>query len=164
MSLNQSFIPEFEQESKSTRKILERVPVEKPDWKPHKKSTALGYLAVHVAELHGWPDGVLSSDELDFAKIDYKPRVASSTSELMSIFEENYSKGLGAIKNATDEMLMSNWTMRNGEKVFFSAPRIAVIRSCMNHIVHHRAQLGVYLRLLNVPLPSIYGPSADEQM
>ena len=164
MALNQSLIPEFEQEAKSTRKILERVPLEKSAWKPHPKSTALGQLAVHVAELHGWPGSMLSSNELDFAKIDYKPSTANTTSELIDVFEANYSKGLNSIKNATDEMLLQNWTLRNGERIFFTLPRITVIRTGFNHIYHHRAQLGVYLRLLDIPLPFIYGPTADEPM
>lgn len=165
MSLNQSFISEFEQEAKSTKKVLERVPIEKADWKPHEKSMSLARLATHVAELPSWLDVTLNSDELDFAKVEYKPRIAASSAELIHIFEENYSKGLKAIKNATDEVLMSNWTMRNGEQIFFTLPKIAVIRSTVyNHLYHHRAQLGVYLRLLNVPLPAIYGPTADEPM
>lgn len=165
MSLNQSFISELEQESKSTRKVLERVPIEKADWKPHEKSMTLGRLSTHVAELPNWLDVTLNSDELDFAKVEYKPRIAATSAELINIFEENYSKGMKAIKNATDEVLMSNWTLRNGETIYFTLPKIAVVRSTVyNHLYHHRAQLGVYLRLLNVPLPAIYGPTADEPM
>jgi uncharacterized damage-inducible protein DinB len=165
MPLNQSFITELEQEAKSTRKILERVPIEKAGWKPHEKSMSIGRLATHVAELTGWVTSVLNSDEMDFAKIEYKPRIATTSAELLEIFEENYSKGMESLKNATDENLLKNWTLRNGEQIYFTLPKIAVIRSVgYNHLYHHRGQLTVFLRLNNIPLPGIYGPTADEPM
>lgn len=165
MSINQSFISELEQEAKATKKVLERVPLDKPDWKPHEKSMALGRLATHVAEIPGWVTSTLAADELDFAKFDYKPRIATNTDELIQIFEENRSKGLDSLKNAKDEEFTKNWTMRNGEQIYFTLPKIAVLRTfAYNHLYHHRAQLTVYLRLLNVPLPYIYGPTADEPM
>ena len=165
MQLNQSLISELESESKSTRKILERVPLEKAGWKPHEKSTPLGRLATHIAELQGRIDLILNTDEHDFAKTGYSYKVAASSKELLGIFEENCSKSLNALRSATDESFNKNWTLRNGEKIFFSLPKLTAIRSSVfNHIYHHRAQLGVYLRLLEVPLPSIYGPTADEPM
>ncbi len=165
MPVNQSFIAELEEEAKSTRKVLERVPVEKSDWKPHEKSMPLGRLATHVAELPGWITSVLSTDEMDFAKIEYKPKIAKTTAELLEIFEDNYSKGLKSLKDAKDEDFFKNWTLRNGEQIYFTLPKIAVIRSVgYNHLYHHRGQLTVFLRLNDVPLPGIYGPTADEPM
>jgi len=164
MSLNQLLIAEFEQESKSTKKILERVPFDNPGWKPHEKSMPLGRLATHIADLPKIIFAAVNLDEMDFVKSDYVPRVASSSSELISIFEENYVKGMNALKNADDDNLMKNFTLRRGERIIFTQPKIRAIRSYLNHIYHHRAQLGVYLRLLNVPLPSTYGPTADEPM
>lgn len=165
MPINQSLITELEQESKATKRLLERVPIEKSDWKPHTKSMTLGRLATHVAELPGWISTALDTDELDFAKIEYKPRIAKSNSELIEIFNENLTKGLESLKKATDEDFMKNWTMRNGEQVFFTLPKIAVLRStAYNHLYHHRGQLTVFLRLNDVPLPGIYGPTADEPM
>ena len=165
MSLNQSFIKELENEAKQTRKVLERVPLDKADWKPHEKSMALGRLATHVAEISGYITSTLDADEMDFAKMDYKPRIAKSTSELLAIFEENYNKGMESLKNATDEKMLSNWTMRNGEHVYFTMPKIVVVRSfAFNHLYHHRGQLTVFLRLNDVPLPGVYGPTADEPM
>jgi uncharacterized damage-inducible protein DinB len=165
MPLNEAFIAELEQEAKGTRKLLERVPIEKSDWKPHEKSMSLGRLASHVAEISGWITTTLSTDELDFAKIDYKPVVAGSTAELLEIFEKNHSKAVESLKNAKDEDFMKNWTLRNGEQVYLTMPKIAVLRSfAYSHQIHHRGQLTVYLRLNSVQLPGIYGPTADEQM
>lgn len=165
MPLNEGFIKELEQEAKSTRKVLERVPIEKADWKPHEKSMSIGRLATHVAELSGWVATVLSSDELDFAKIEYKPRIAANSKELIEIFEENYSKAMESLKNASDENFFKDWTLRNGEQIYFTLPKISVIRSIgYNHLYHHRGQLTVFLRLNDVPLPGIYGPTADEPM
>lgn len=164
MAINESFISELEQEAKSTRKILERVPADKPDWKPHEKSMKLGSLATHVAELPGWVSMTLDQDELDFAKMDYKPTILKSTEQLLKIFDDNVEKAMKSLKNAPDEKFKKNWTMKNGELVYFTLPKEAVLRSfSFNHSYHHRAQLGVYLRLLGIPLPGIYGPTADEK-
>jgi uncharacterized damage-inducible protein DinB len=165
MSLNQSFLDELEREARPTRKMLELVPLEKADWAPHKKSTPLGRLATHIAELPGWTSVTLDYRELDFAKSEYKPRIAESNSELINIYEENLEKAEKSLKNTDDEVFSEEWTLRNGEQVYFTLPKIIVLRStCFNHLIHHRAQLGVYLRLLDVPLPGIYGPTADEPM
>lgn len=164
MPINESFITELEHEAKPTRKLLERVPLEKFGWKPHEKSTQLGSLAFHVAEIPGWTDFTLNASELDFAKSNYKPATTGTTEELIRSFEENYQKAIKALKDAPDERFAENWTLRKGETIFFTLPKIAVLRTfSYNHWYHHRAQLGVYLRLLNVPLPYIYGPTADEQ-
>jgi len=165
MPINESFIAELKHELVPTRKILERVPIDKPDWKPHPKSTSLGRLATHIAEIPGWTAATLDHDELDFSKIDYKQRVANSTDELLHILDENSEKAMTALKNAPDGRFMENWTLRNGDKIFFTMPKIAVLRSfSYSHWIHHRAQLGVYLRLLDIPIPNMYGPTADEPM
>ena len=165
MGLNQTIIAELQQEANTTRKLLERVPEGALGWKPHEKSMTLARLASHVAELCGFIELILKQDELDFASGDYKPFVATNVAELLERFDKNISTAKDLLKSATDEQLMKSWRMRQGERVFFELPRIAVIRSmALNHVIHHRGQLSVYLRLQDVPLPSIYGPSADEPM
>jgi uncharacterized damage-inducible protein DinB len=165
MGINESFIAELQQESAKTRKLLERVPLDKPDWKPHEKSMPIGRLATHVAELLGWVTVTLEQDELDFAKYDYKPRIAKDTKELLSILDDNVNKAMKSLNDSPDGRFAENWTLRTGEQVYFTLPKATVLRSfSFNHHIHHRAQLGVYLRLLNVPLPNMFGPTADEQM
>jgi len=165
MGMNEVFIAEMQQEAASTRKLLERVPMDKADWTPHPKSMKLGNLAHHVSELLGWTMVTLDQDELDFAKWEYKPVVPKTTEELLKNFDEQVEKSLACIKKADDAKFMENWTMRHGEKIFFTLPKAAVLRSFVfNHEYHHRAQLGVYLRMLDIPLPSMYGPTADETM
>ncbi|MGB7070114.1 MAG: DinB family protein [Pyrinomonadaceae bacterium] len=158
-----ALIAEMEQEAATTRKCLERVPTDKFAWKPHEKSMAFGQLAVHVAEMFGWTPPTLQQSELDFAKIDYKPFEPATTDDLLEYFDKNVAEALDVLRNTSDETYLENWTMRNGETVYFTLPKIATMRSfVMNHIVHHRGQLSVYLRLNDIPVPSIYGPSADE--
>lgn len=165
MAINESFIAELEMEAASTMRLLERVPLNKASWKPHEKSMSLGRLATHIAEIPGWNSVTLDQDELDFATMDYKPTVAASTEELLGILNENVQKAMASLKNAPDARFMENWTMRMGDIIYLTLPKIAVLRSfSYNHWYHHRGQLGVYLRLLDVPLPGIYGPTADEQM
>jgi uncharacterized damage-inducible protein DinB len=165
MSISETFIAELEQEAATTKKILERVPLDKPDWKPHEKSMSLGRLATHVAELPNWVGASLDYDELDFAKSDHKPLVVKSTEELTALHDKNIADAVACLKKYPDEHFAKTWKLRNGETIYFELPKAAVIRSFVfNHIIHHRAQLGVYLRLLGVPLPGSYGPSADEQV
>jgi uncharacterized damage-inducible protein DinB len=165
MSLKDPIIAEFQQEAKITRRLLERVPQDALGWKPHEKSMTMERLAVHITELYGWPSIVLTSNELDFSKMDYKAPAIGGASELPALFDSNVSKALDLLKNLTDEQLLKTWKLRAGDTVYFEMPRLAVIRSMvLNHTIHHRGQLSVYLRLRNVPLPSIYGPSADETM
>ena len=164
MPINEPLIAELQQEASTTRKILERVPLDNPDWKPHEKSMVIGRLAVHVAELPNWINATLEHDELDFAKSEYNPPVAKSGAELVEMLDKNVAAAMEILKKSSDEHFMTNWTLRNGEEIYFTMPKINVLRSMVyNHIIHHRAQLGVYLRLLGVPLPGSYGPSADEQ-
>lgn len=161
MNLSTVFAEELQREAVATRKMLERVPQDALDWKPHEKSMSLGRLAGHVAELPGMVVPILTMDEMDFA--GRKPFVASSASELVEKFDENVAAAVESLKDQSDEHLMKTWRMLSGGKVFFEMPRVAFIRTVMlNHLMHHRGQLSVYLRLRDVPLPSVYGPTADE--
>lgn len=165
MSLGQIVAMELEQEAISTRKMLERIPADKLTWKPHEKSMTLDALAGHIVNMVGWTKVTLKEDELDFAKMDYKPPTYTDASQLVEEFDKNLAESLETLANTTDETMASNWTLRNGEQVFFTMPKAVTLRSfVMNHVIHHRGQLAVYLRLLDVPVPSVYGPSADEQM
>ena len=161
--LSQSIIPELKQEGAQTKKILEKVPFDKWQWKPHEKSMALGRLASHVAELPKWITMCINTDELDFSKRGYTANVFESREQLLQHLDQNVQEALATLEKATDAQLLENWTLRNGEHVIFSMPKIAVIRSmAMNHMIHHRGQLSVFLRLLDIPVPGMYGPSADE--
>ena len=161
--LSAAFLAELDNEAKVTRSVLERVPADKFDWKPHDKSMTFGRLASHVAEMFGWTGSTLTSDSLDFATMEYTPFEPKSTEELLAFFDEHIAKAKATLGETSDETFMTNWTMRNGEQEYFTMPKVAVMRSfVMNHIIHHRGQLSVYLRLNDIPVPSIYGPSADE--
>lgn len=165
MNLSQPIIAELEREAATTRKMLERVPEDAFSWKPHEKSMPLGRLAGHVAELHSMFRAILTQEELDFAAGNYEPFAPANVSELLETFDRNVAEAVELLKAQTDEALLRPWRMRRGEQVFFEMPRVAVIRSmALNHIFHHRGQLSVYLRLRDVPLPSVYGPTADEPM
>jgi uncharacterized damage-inducible protein DinB len=154
---------EFDRESDITRKFLERIPIDKFDWKPHEKSMSLKNLVVHIAELPQWAEMALNTKELDFAKMDYTPTPVSNQDELLALFEESYNKGREALNEADEEDLLPEWTMRNGDQVLMVMTKYEVIRLSLDQTTHHRAQLGVYLRLLDIPVPASYGPTADEQ-
>jgi uncharacterized damage-inducible protein DinB len=161
--LSQSIIPELKQEGAQTKKILEKVPFDQWQWKPHQKSMALGRLASHVAELPKWITMCINTDELDFSKRGYKANVFESREQLLQHLDQNVQEALATLEKTTDAQLLENWTLRNGEHVIFTMPKIAVIRSmAMNHMIHHRGQLSVFLRLMDIPVPGMYGPSADE--
>lgn len=166
MALIHALLPEFDHEMANTRKTLERVPEDKFGWKPHEKSTSMGGLAVHLAQLPSLGERALTVDSLDVNPPDgngYKPPEVNTRQELLALFDKNVASARAAIARASDEQLLQTWSLLNGGKVIFSLPRVGVLRSfLMNHSIHHRAQLGVYLRLNDVPVPSIYGPSADE--
>jgi uncharacterized damage-inducible protein DinB len=163
MSIAQSLLPEFEHEFATLRKTLERIPDGRWDYTPHAKSMNLGRLSGHLAELGGWVNATLEKDELDFAKEPYAPFTPTSTAGLVAKLDATVAKARVALAGASDTDLMKPWSLRQGEQIFFTMPKIAVLRSfVMNHMIHHRAQLGVYLRLNDVPVPSTYGPSADE--
>jgi len=165
MSISQSLLPEFDQEMANTRKTLERVPDDKLGWKPHPKSMAMGDLAQHIATMVGWSVDTMAKDSFDVAPggQPYQPPKLGSRQEILSAFDNGVAKARAAIGGASDEQFMKPWSLLNNGKPMMTMPRIAVIRGfVMNHTIHHRAQLGVYLRLNDLPVPSIYGPSADE--
>lgn len=161
-----SLTNEYTHECAGTRKILERVPMDKLSWKPHEKSMALEFLATHIAEIPEWVPLTIEQSELDFAKQPYQAKRITTTEELLKIHDDATAAALLSIKNTTADVLKNEtWTMRNGETVYFTMPKIAVLRSfAFNHIYHHRGQLTVYLRLLGVPVPGMYGPTADDKM
>lgn len=162
MSQIPSLLQEMNQEAETTRKMLSRIPDDKYDWKPHEKSMTIRQLATHIAELPTWVSITLNTSELDFAKEPYNPTPINNTKELLELFEKSLEDGRTRLSKATDEELIPNWTMRNGEEIYNVSSKREVIRMSYSQIVHHRAQMGVYLRLLNIPIPGSYGPSADE--
>ncbi|MBV8251983.1 MAG: DinB family protein [Chitinophaga sp.] len=153
---------EMEQEAVTTRKMLQRVPSDKLDWAPHEKSMPMGKLATHIAELTGWVPMTLNTSELDFANNDYKHVTVTNNAELMEYFESNLVAGREALAKAQESQLPEHWVLRNGDTIIEEYNKQEVIRMAYCQIVHHRAQLGVYLRLLDIPIPGSYGPSADE--
>lgn len=156
-------IAEMEQEAVSARQCLERIPADKFGWKPHEKSMSFIRLASHVAEMFGWTPSTLQHKELDFSKIEYKPFEPATTADLVEYLDKNVAEAIDTLRNTSDEVFFENWTMRNGEQIYFTMPKAVVMRSfVLNHIVHHRGQLSVYLRLNDIPVPALYGPSADE--
>ena len=162
MNFSKSFLAELQYESANTRKLLELIPFDKGDFKPHEKSMTLKRLAVHVAEITGWWKECVLHDELDFSKGDHKPKEINSVEELLAFHDMLVANAVKIVSEATDEQFMQPWTMRNGEIIYFTMPKAAVCRSwCLNHLYHHRGQLTVYLRLLGIPLPGMYGPTAD---
>jgi uncharacterized damage-inducible protein DinB len=162
MTMIEMFLKEMDEEAKTTRKMLERVPDDKYDWKPHEKSMTLQRLSTHLAELPSWVNMAINTDELDFNANAYVPKVVKNNKELMDLFEKSLAEGRSALEKAKDDILPKIWVMRNGEKIISKRTKTEVIRMTYSQIVHHRAQLGVFLRLLNVPIPGSYGPSADE--
>lgn len=163
MAIIEMFLKEMEQESATTRKMLERVPADKYDWQPHPKSMSLRRLATHVAELPSWVSIALTTDELDFATSPYQPVQVKNTAELIKHFEQSLAEGKGELGQADEQQLTKPWTLRNGDEIYSVSTKGDTIRMSLSQIIHHRAQLGVYLRLLNIPIPGSYGPSADEQ-
>ena len=162
MPLADALLPEFDHEMTVTRKLLERVPEGQFDWKPHQKSMSLGQLAQHVATSPRWGTVTMSQDSFDLANNDGPP-IATTRTELLSLFDEHVRNARAALVGKGDGELTAPWTLKRAGSVIFSMPKTAVWRSfVMSHLIHHRAQLGVYLRMHDVPLPSVYGPSADE--
>jgi uncharacterized damage-inducible protein DinB len=163
MTTSQTIALDFDEEMINTRKLLERVPIDDAhrSYQPHPKSMKLDRLATHVAELPSWMKMALETEVLDMPP-GFKPRIAASTPELLDIFEKSVETGRAAIDAATDEDMQKDWTFKFAGKTIFSSPRTQVIRSFINHLVHHRAQLGVYLRMNDIAIPGMYGPSADD--
>jgi hypothetical protein len=164
MTISEALLPEFDQEMTNTRKTLARVP-EKPDFVPHPKSMPLGKLAPHVAELGGFGLSVLTTPQLDFSAGSYKPLPFESAEQLVRVFDDGAAKVREALIGTADNAWEENWKLAFQGKTIFEGPRFLAYREMfLNHLVHHRAQLGVYLRLNGVPVPAIYGPSADEPL
>ena len=162
MTISQTLLPEFDQEMGPTRKLLERVPDDKGPWKPHPKSFPLGHLAQLVSWMPGWITTTLGGTFLDLAtggRYSFEP-----TATLLAGFDKNVREAKAAIAAARDSDFDVLWSLKHGTRVLFTAPRGVVVRQHISHLIHHRGQLTVYLRLLDVPIPSIYGPTADERM
>lgn len=163
MNALDALIREFEKEIKTTRKMLAVVPADKFDWAPHEKSMKLGVLATHVAEIPTWFGMILNTDELDFEKEPYTPKEFTSNAELLAYFEACAANGLRDLNAGKSVDLEKIWTIRNGEMIFSADSKWDSLRHSMSQVIHHRAQVGVFLRLLNIPIPGSYGPSADDQ-
>ncbi|MCC6287828.1 MAG: hypothetical protein IT249_08085 [Chitinophagaceae bacterium] len=164
MALGTSMAAELKHEASNTRKILSRIPEAHFDWKPHEKSMTIGRLASHIAELTLWAGLITNANEFDFAKTAFNRCKATNSKELLEAFEQNLEQAVAVLQSAADETLNENWILCRGEIVVVNLPKKVALRTMlMNHIIHHRGQLSVYLRLLNIPVPGMYGPSADEK-
>lgn len=161
MSFSDTLLPEFDQEMATTRRLLERVPGDKAAWKPHQKSFSMGHLAQLVAWMPGWITQTLKGTEINLA--GSSPYSLESTETLVAMFDKNVQEAHEAIAATKDSDLGVTWSLKRGDEILFTAPRGVVVRQHVNHLIHHRGQLSVYLRLVDVPLPSIYGPTADEK-
>ena len=161
MTFIEFFRQQFMDEATTTRKMLDRVPEDHLTYRPHPKSMDMKRLVTHIADLPGWISMTLNSDEIDFAQ-PYEQPVINSHSDLMSYFERRYQEGLATLIPDNEKQLGKPWTLRNGNKIYATNPKIDVLRMSLSQQIHHRAQLGVYLRLLDIPIPGSYGPSADE--
>lgn len=165
MAINQAFLGELQHENNTTKRLFERIPDEKLAWKPHDKSWTMGELASHIAEMGQWIQTTITQPELDFATGQYQPFKGQSMEEITKKHDENMAEAMKTIQGASDEVMMTPWKMRNGEQVILDMPRAAVLRgTILNHLYHHRGQLSVYMRMNDIPLPPMYGPTADEQL
>lgn len=163
MTLIEFFRQQFIEEGETTRKMLSRVPNDQWEYAPHPKSMKMKSLTVHIADLPGWVHLVFTTDFLDFAQPYEQPQI-NSTEDLLAYFEKRYQDGLSTLLPENEALLDKPWTLRNGETVYSREPKVDVIRMSLSQQIHHRAQLGVYLRLLDIPIPGSYGPSADENV
>lgn len=165
MAIKDGFLGELEYEAATSRRLLERIPESTWDFKPHEKSMSMKQLATHVAEMWAWTKAVLEEPELDFEANPYEQYQPTSTEDLVAYHDKLIGEAKEILGRTSDETMMEPWSMRAGETVFFTMPRVAVMRSVVfNHVIHHRGQLSVYLRENDIPVPSMYGPSADEGM
>lgn len=163
MNLIEPILLELSYEAATTRKMLERVPEAQLAWKPHEKSMSLARLATHLAEIPGWVHSILDQDEFVMGATSYTPLTASSVAEILEMFDRNIATLSEHLRGLTNERLMTTWRLKKGDRVLVEMPRLAMIRTMLiNHSIHHRGQLSVYLRLHDVPLPPVYGPTADE--
>jgi uncharacterized damage-inducible protein DinB len=163
MTTCQTITLDFDEEMKNTRKLLERVPLDDAHrgYKPHAKSMPLDRLATHVADLPSWVKTALETDVLEMEP-GYKPHIAASNAELLDLFDKKVEEARAAIDKASDDAMPKEWSFKFAGKTVFSTPRERMVRTCIDHIIHHRAQLGVYLRLNDIAIPGMYGPSADD--
>ena len=155
-------LKELDQEAVTTRKFLNLVPADKFDWQPHPKRMTMKRLAVHIADLPSWIDMSINTDGINFAGAPYNPPPVSNSKDVLDHFEKSLSKGKAALENAKEEELSKKWTLSNGEMVLNEMTKYEAVRHAYSQLIHHRAQLGVFLRLLDIPIPGSYGPSADE--
>ena len=162
MEIIPMLLKEMEQESQTTRKMLERIPNDKFDWQPHVKSMTIRRLASHIAELPSWVSMTITTDHLDFADNPYTPTEINNTTELLALLEKSLAEGKAELEKTNEDELLKDWTLRNGDQIYSVSKKVEIIRMAYCQIVHHRAQLGVFLRLLDVPIPGSYGPSADD--
>ena len=166
MTIGQSMLPEFDQEMQNTRKALERIPDDKWGWKPHEKSGTLGWLASHAGTIPDWITMTINTQELDYAPVNgpaYEGPKIANRQELLAAFDKGAAEARKALEGVSDQDIVKNWKLLAGGQEILVMPRIGCIRGmCMNHLIHHRGQLTVYFRLLGVPVPGLYGPSADE--
>ena len=160
MTIAEVLLPEFDQEMATTRRVLERVPTDKGEWKPHEKSFALGHLAQLVSSMPSWLTRIVKGEDIDLS--EGPGYTFESTTDLVAAFDKNVRESRAAIAATSDETFALPWALKMGDKVLMSLPRDVTTRQTVNHLVHHRGQLTVYLRLLDVPVPSIYGPTAVE--
>ncbi len=163
MSVRDDLLIEFREELKTTRRVLDKVPEDKLTWKPHERSMSLGQLAMHIADVPGGIAAITAGDSFDVRKGDFTPLIPSSTKEIHAALDRSAAQVEKILQHTSEEATYAQWRLLNGDKLIFAIPRVVAWRSLMlNHWIHHRGQLSVYLRILDVPLPSIYGPSADE--
>ncbi len=165
MPIKEALLPEFDREMATTRRLIERVPFAEAQWKPHAKSMTLGELSAHLAEIPGWVSNIVDVPVVDLAANPHHAKpVYASTAELLSAFDRNAAKARAAIASKSDAEMMESWSLKNGDAVLLTLPKAGVVRSLLlNHMIHHRGQLSVYIRLKDVAVPSIYGPSADDR-
>lgn len=167
MTIGQSMLPEFDQEMQSTRKVLERIPDEKWNWKPHENSGTVGWYAWHLSTLPGWATMTINTENLDIAPKDGSgPQMPKSDNakQALAQFDKDAAEARAALEKVSDADMVANWSLLAGGENIFTMPRVAVLRGMvMNHLIHHRGQLTVYFRMLDIPVPGLYGPSADEK-
>jgi len=162
MSIAETILPEFNEEMKTTRRVIERVPSDKAKWKPHPKSFPLGHLTQLVSIMPGWITNAVTQTSLNLG--DYAGYTYETTEDLLKTFDRHVKEARKALSSAKDSDFTVPWSLKRGDQVFFTAPRGVIVRQTINHLVHHRGQLTVYLRLIDVPVPMVYGPTADEKM
>lgn len=164
MATSTDLIAELAHESTLTRKMLESVPMEQREWKPHEKSMTIGRLATHIADTFRWVSRIATKDDFDFATANFKMHTAETKQELLSLFNAAFDEAVADLLKMSDDDYLKSWAVKRGEQVMASTPKMIAIRGwAISHLIHHRGQLSVYLRMLNVPVPGMYGPSADER-